>query len=288
MSVPARGAKSRGELLAWLLLIPGAGYIFFFVASAVAVTVLQSFGLFSIIGKSRFTFAHWAVLGTREVQDSLLFSLKMGVGSSLGTVLFSLPIALFLRKPDSSKSTLGSLIKVPLFIPALVAAFLIVNLISYHGLVNQLLMFLGLVKEPLRMLNDKQGWGVIVIQVWKNLPFVLLILTASLAGIREDVIDAARNLGAGRLALLRDIYVPLAMPGILVSMILMFIKAFGDFPITSVAGPTYPTSLALRMQVTATMYQEWNQAAVIGVLIIVTALLVVAAYSRLAGLLTRE
>ncbi len=138
------------------------------------------------------------------------------------------------------------------------------------------------------MLNDRQGWGITVIQIWKNLPFVLLILTASLAGIREDVIDAARNLGAGRLSLLRDIYIPLAMPGILVSTILMFIKAFGDFPISSVAGPTYPVSLALRMQITATMYQEWNQAAVTGVLITITALLVVAAYSRLAGLLTRE
>ncbi len=288
MSARARGAKPRGELLAWLLLIPGAGFIFFFVTAAVMVTVFQSFGLFSMVGPSRFTLAHWAILGTREVQDSLLFSLKLGVGSSVGTVALALPLALFLRKPDPSKSTLGSLIKIPLFVPALVAAFLIVNVISYHGLVNQLLMFLGLIKEPLRMLNDRQGWGVIAIQVWKNLPFVLLILAASLAGIREDVIDAAKNLGAGRLALLKDIYVPLAMPGILVSMILMFIKAFGDFPITSVAGPNYPNSLAVRMLTTATMFQEWGQAAVQGVLIIVTALFVVAAYSRLAGLLTRE
>jgi putative spermidine/putrescine transport system permease protein len=86
----------------------------------------------------------------------------------------------------------------------------------------------------------------------------------------------------------RDIYIPLTMPGILVSMILMFIKAFGDFPITSVAGPTYPPSLALRMRTTAVMYQEWNQAAVIGVLIVVTALVVVAIYSKLAGLLGKE
>ena len=282
------GRNGKAPLLGYLLLIPGAGFILFFVASAVLVTVLQSFGLFSLVGKSQFTFAHWGVLGTREVQDSLLFSLKMGVAASVGTVGLALPLALFLRRPDPGKTTLGSLIKVPLFIPALVAAFLIVNLISYHGLVNQLLVFLRIRREPLRMLNDKQGWGVIVIQVWKNLPFVLLILTASLAGIREDVIDAAKNLGAGRLALLRDIYIPLAMPGILVSMILMFIKAFGDFPISSVAGPTYPPSLALRMQITATMYHEWNQAAVTGVLIIVTAFLVVAAYSRLAGLLTKD
>jgi putative spermidine/putrescine transport system permease protein len=155
-------------------------------------------------------------------------------------------------------------------------------------LINEVLIFLHIIKSPLRMLNDPQGIGVIAIQMWKNLPFVLLILSASLAGIREDVIDAARNLGAGRLAVIKDIYIPLAMPGILVSMILMFIKAFGDFPITSVAGPNYPPSLAVRMHITATLYQEWNQAAVTGVLIIITALFVVAGYSRLAGVVTKE
>ena len=74
----------------------------------------------------------------------------------------------------------------------------------------------------------------------------------------------------------------------MLTTILMFSKAFGDFPITSVAGPTYPPSLALRMHITATLYQEWNQAAVTGVLIIITALFVVAGYSRLAGVITKE
>ena len=151
----------------------------------------------------------------------------------------------------------------PLFIPALVAAFLILNLISYHGLVNTALMRLNLINEPLRMLNDKFGWGVVFIQIWKNLPFVLLIVMASLASIRDDTIDAAKNLGAGYWSVFFRIYVPLSMPGILVSMILMFIKAFGDFPICSVAGPIYPSSMAQRMQIMATIYQEWDQAAVL-------------------------
>ena len=165
---------------------------------------------------------------------------------------------------------------------ALVAAFLIVNLISYHGVVNEVLVGLHLVKEPLRMLNDAFGWSVVFIQVWKNLPFVLLILSASLAGIHDDVVDAARNLGAGTWKVAFRIYVPLAMSGILVAMILMFIKAFGDFPIYGVAGPIYPPSISYRMHATATIFQQWDQAAVLGVLIIVTALFVVWAYSRLA------
>jgi putative spermidine/putrescine transport system permease protein len=279
---------TRSSLGDWLLLVPGVGYIVFFITSSILVTVLQSFGLFSITGVSRFTLSNWKILTTKGVLDSLLFSLKMGVGSSLGTIVLAFPLALFLRKTSPVKTTLGSMVKIPLFVPALVAAFLIANLVSYHGLVNEALVFLRIVRKPIPMLNDSAGAGVIVIQVWKNLPYVLLIVSASVAGIREDIIDAARNLGAGRLALLRHVFIPLAMPGILVSMILMFIMAFGDYPITRIEGPVYPSSLAVRMYTTASLYQEWNQAAVLGVVIVVTALVVVAGYSKLAGLVTRD
>jgi putative spermidine/putrescine transport system permease protein len=272
-----------------LMLFPGVGFILLFIGSSIFLTLVQSFGLFSITGKSVFTLENWkAILQSRESMDSLFFSLKMGFLSSIGTVVVAFPIALFFRKGGTGKGILSSIIKVPLFIPALVAAFLILNLIAYHGLVNTTLMRLHLIHEPLRMLNDKFGWGVVFIQIWKNLPFVLLIVMASLASIRDDTIDAAKNLGAGYWSILFRIYIPLAMPGILVSMILMFIKAFGDFPICSVAGPIYPSSMAQRMQIMATIYQEWDQAAVLGVIIIVTAFIVIWAYSRFAELFKGE
>jgi len=272
-----------------LMLFPGVGFILLFIGSSIFLTLVQSFGLFSITGKSEFTLENWkAILQAKESIDSLLFSLKMGLLSSVGTVVVAFPIALFFRKGGTGKGIMGSIIKVPLFIPALVAAFLILNLISYHGLVNTVLLRLNLIDESLRMLNDKFGWGVVFIQIWKNLPFVLLIVMASLASIRDDTIDAAKNLGAGYWSILFRIYVPLAMPGILVSMILMFIKAFGDFPVVSVAGPIYPASMAGRMHIMATIYQEWDQAAVLGVIIIVTAFIVIWAYSRLAEFVKGE
>ncbi len=264
------------------------GYIIFFITAAVVVTLFQSVGLFSITGTSHFTLEPWKIVTSREVLDSLRFSLTMGVGSSVGTILVAFPMALYLRKPTPVKGAIGSIIKIPLFIPALVATFLIVNVISYDGLLNEALVFLHVLRKPARMLNDKGGIGVIIIQIWKNLPFVLLIVSASVAGIRDDTIDAAKNLGAGPFSVVRFVYIPLAMPGILVAMILMFIKAFGDYPITSIEGPIYPSSMAVRMYTTATLYQQWNQAAVIGVLIIVTTIFVVAGYSKLAGMVGQE
>ncbi len=274
--------RKENTVVHYLMLLPGVGFIVFFLGSSIFLTVAQSFGLFSITGRSAFTLENWRIAQDKESLDSIAFSLKMGVLSSIGTLIVSFPVALFLRKGGVGKRFLSSLIKVPLFIPALVAAFLIINLISYHGIVNEFLIAIRLIKEPLRMLNDKFGWGVVAIQIWKNLPFVLLILSASLASIRDDILDAARNLGAGGFSVLARIYIPLSMPGILVSMILMFIKAFGDFPITSVAGPNYPPSIALRMRNMASLFQEWDKAAVLGVIIILTTLIVTWIYSKLA------
>lgn len=268
-----------------LLLLPGAGFIIVFLSFAFLLTVFQSFGLFSLIGESSFTFKFWKIIIEKEFLDSFLFSLKVGIGSAFGTLLFSYPIALFLRKKGFGKKTLGSLIKIPLFIPALVVAFLIVNIISYHGLINSALMALGIVDEPLRMLNDQFGWGVLFIQIWKNTPFQLLIISSSLATIRDDLEDAAMNLGANRFQVVTRIIIPLSIPGILVAVILVFIMTFGDFAITKVAGPVYPSSMSVRMLTEAMIFQEWNRAAVMGVVIMATALIFVTFYTKIAKML---
>ncbi len=219
--------------------------------------------------------------------DSLLFSLKIGVGSAFGSLIFSYPLALFLREYFLGRNQLRSLIKIPLFVPALVAAFLIINIISYHGIINEVLIRIGIIQEPLSMLRDKWGLVVLFIQIWKNVPFQMLIISAALETVRKDIIDAAKNLGANQFVVLRDITIPLTMPGILVAVILVFIRGFGDYMVTKSAGPTYPSSLAVRMHTNALLFQEWNRSACIGIIIITVAILFVVFYSKLAKLIQK-
>ena len=280
--------QNRKKISTVLLLLPGAGFIFFFLSAAVIMSVLQSFGFFGIIKESGFSLEHWKNFFNRQVLDSLLFSLKVGFGSAFGTLLFSYPLALMMRKSFFGRKVLGSILKIPLFVPALVAAFLIVNTIAYHSLFNQILVKIGIIEEPLRLLRDKFGWGVLFIQVWKNLPFQFLIISSSVEAIRTDIEEAAKNLGANYLDLLRYVIIPLTMPGVLVAVILVFIGTFGDYAVTKTAGPIYPVSLSVRMHTSATMFQEWNQAACIGVLIVVVALAMAAVYSRIAAIIQRS
>jgi putative spermidine/putrescine transport system permease protein len=269
---------SRLTLL--LMLVPGAGFIFFFLTAAIGMTVAQSFGLYAVIGESHWTLDHWLGLANKTFTDSFLFTLTMGIGSSVGALIFAYPLALFLRKDRPGSRWISAWVKVPLFVPALVAAFLVVNILAFHGLLNSTLLFLGFVDHPLRLLNDKFGWNVLVIQIWKNMPFQLVILASVLQSIRDDLEDAARNLGAGPLAVIRYVILPLSMPGILVSVALVFILTFGDYAITRVAGPVYPNSLSVLMYTNAFTLHDWAAAACIGVVIIVTSLVFVALYVR--------
>jgi putative spermidine/putrescine transport system permease protein len=271
-----------GRMMLMLLIVPGAGFIFLFLSAAIAMTFLQSIGLYSLVGESRLTADHWLALLDKGFFDSFLFSLKVGVGSAFGTLLFAYPLALFLRRKRFGSRTIGSIIKIPLFVPALVAAFLILNVLAFNGILNSALMGLGLIDRPLRLLNDTFGWNVLVIQVWKNLPFQLLIIASVLESIQTDIEDAARNLGASPLRVILHIVLPMSAPGILIAVVLVFILTFGDYAITRVAGPVYPSSLSVLMYTDAFTLQQWGIAACIGVVIIVASLGFVAIYARAA------
>ena len=271
-----------GRITLMLLIVPGAGFIFVFLSAAILMTFLQSIGLYSLVGESHLTADYWLSLLDKTFYDSFLFSLKVGVGSAFGTLLFAYPLALFLRKKRFGSRTIGSIIKIPLFVPALVAAFLILNVLAFNGVLNNLLVGLGLIDRPMRMLNDTFGWNVLLIQVWKNLPFQLLIIASVLETIQTDIEDAARNLGASPLRVIYHIILPMSAPGILIAVVLVFILTFGDYAITRVAGPVYPSSLSVLMYTDAFTLQQWGTAACIGMVVIVASLLFVAIYARAA------
>ena len=262
----------RNDAVAWLLMLSGLGTILLLMGSTFYVVVVQSLGYFSLEGDSHFSLEYWRNMAQDEVLRSALFySVKVSLLGAFGSVIFAYPLALWLRQPLVGKEGIIAVLRAPMFIPGLVAAFLFVNIIAYHGVINELLMALGIIHEPLRMQNDDFGWGVVVLQIWKNLPFALILVGGAVNAIRNDVLDAACNLGASRWQRFTGVVVPLTLPAVQVTLILVFIGALGDFAFFSVAGPRTTYSLARLMQATATEYGEWNNAAVIAVVIMVTA-----------------
>ncbi|MEM0651004.1 ABC transporter permease [Klebsiella huaxiensis] len=264
----------RNDAIAWLLMLSGLGTILLLMGSTFYVVIVQSLGWFNLEGDSHFSLEYWRNMLQDEVLRSALFySVKVSLLGAFGSVIFAYPLALWLRKPMAGKEGIIAVLRAPMFIPGLVAAFLFVNIVAYHGIINELLLALGIISEPLRMQNDDFGWGVVILQIWKNLPFALILVGGAVNAIRNDVLDAASNLGANRWHSFTGVVVPLTLPAVQVTLILVFIGALGDFAFFSVAGPRNTYSLARLMQATAMEYGEWNNAAVIAVIIMLTAAL---------------
>ncbi len=251
------------------LLLPGFGLILFFLGMILYVAIFQSFGLFNLSGEDNFSLEYWQKLFNRKVfYRSVNYSLYVGIISSIISVILAYPIALWLRKPFFGSILINSILKAPLLVHGLVAAFLYVNLIAYHGIINQIFIAIGAWNEPIRMQNDKNAIGVLILQVWKNLPFALLILLGSVQSIGDDIIDASKDLGANSFARLKKIIAPLTISSMQAALIIIFIGALADFSFQSIAGPTNKYSLSQLM-----LYYKnngrWHEAAGVGVTIMI-------------------
>lgn len=262
----------RKGLLVLALLTPGLGLIVGFIGVAVYIAVAQSFGFYNLSGESGFSLAFWTdMLGRKVFSRAVVYSIYIGVLSALFSVALAYPLAIWLRKPFPGSLAIGATLKAPLLVHGLVAAFLFINIIAYHGLLNQVMQALGIWDAPRRLQNDRDAIGVLILQTWKQMPFALLLLTGAVQSIPDDVLDAARDLGAGSLSRFLKVIAPLTASAMQAALIIIFIGALADFSFQVIAGPTNRQSLA-QFMVFLKGGGRWNDAAVVGVSLMVIAI----------------
>ncbi len=260
--------------MAYLMLLPGLGIIVLAMGAVLGMAFSQSLGFFNFAGDSGLSLRFWQTMLTDEqLWRSFFYSARIALFSALLSAALAYPLAIWLRKPFPGAVTLRALLKAPLLVPGLTAAFLFVNFISYQGFLNLAMLRLGLTARPIRMQNDAIGIGVILLQIWKQMPFALLLLSGSVQAIGETVLDAARNLGAGAWVRFRRIVLPLTLRALQTAMMLIFIGAAGDFSFQSVAGPVNLNSMSqLMLRVQQSGAEGWNQAAVVAVMLMLLSL----------------
>ena len=255
------------------LLVPGLGLILVLIGSVVYVAVAQSFGYYALLGQSAFSLEFWSDVFDRKLfSRAVRYSIYVGFWSAVLSVALAYPLAIWLRKPFPGSIGLGALLKAPLLVHGLVAAFLYINVISYNGLLNQFMQGIGIWSEPRRLQNDSNAFGVLLLQVWKNMPFALLLLTGAVQSISDDILDASRDLGAGPWARFCKIIAPLSISGMQAAMVIIFIGALADFTFQTTVGPTNRQSMA-QLMVSFKSRGDWHSAAVVGVSLMTIALL---------------
>jgi putrescine transport system permease protein len=164
-----------------------------------------------------------------------LGSLWIAGVSTLLVLLIGYPIAYGMaRAPRRWQPILLMLVILPFWTSFLIRVYAWIGILKKEGLLNQLLLWLGVIHEPLTILNT--NWAVYIGIVYSYLPFMVLPLYAALEKMDESLLEAAADLGCPPLKAFWKITFPLSLPGVIAGCFLVFIPATGEFVIPDLLG----------------------------------------------------
>ncbi|MCF1473572.1 ABC transporter permease subunit [Agrobacterium vitis] len=153
-------------------------------------------------------------------------------------IAINLPIALYMR---FTRGPLASLIQglalFPMFVPGIIICYALIRYLGPNGWLQSLLSLIGFHHYASPYLTP---WGPVIGLLWDGMPLTLLILISGLSGISDASIEAARDVGAGRLRILVRIIIPQIMHSLLIVSALNFLGFFGQALMPFMLGPTSP------------------------------------------------
>lgn len=197
----------------------------------------------------------------------ILFTLFIVITASLLTGLCSLAIAgtIALSETRWLVGALKWLYRWPLFIPFIVAAQCMRTFLAKNGLMNNTFVSLGLM-DPASATSLLDWRGIIITFVWKQTPFVTLLLAGAIASLDRSTIEAARNLGASRLRAMIEIVIPQVLPVLLVGLVLSFVTMMSVLSVPLMVAGSQPTLLTVDMAFRINSYGDYRTANALGVI----------------------
>jgi ABC-type spermidine/putrescine transport system permease subunit I len=192
-----------------------------------------------------FTLEHFSKAFDLYTTD-LLFTLAIVLLSTVLIGLLSIAIAGYLTLGENPRAVamLRWLYRWPLFIPFVVAGQVMRTFLAKNGMLNHVLIGSGLI-EPLSAQSMLDWRGIVVAFVWKQAPFVTLLLAGAMASLESQHIEAARNLGARRLRVLIDIVLPQVRGTLLVGLVLSFVTMLSVLSVPLMINPNSPTMVTV-------------------------------------------
>jgi putrescine transport system permease protein len=168
-------------------------------------------------------------------RDAFFNSLKTAFFSTLLALLIGYPMAYGIASADPKhRMLLLMLVVLPFWTSSLLRTYAWLGLLKDSGIINNILMTLGFIHEPLRMLNT--DFAVYLGIVYSYLPFMVLPLVATLVKLDRGLLEAAADLGCRPWAAFVRVTLPLSLPGIIAGSMLVFIPTMGEFVIPDILG----------------------------------------------------
>jgi len=232
-----------------LLLAPAVLLLGGLFLSAIGLGLVRSLRYMPAIGLTEPDLqAYAAVLAAQGFLDSLWLSLWIAGASTVISATIALGAALLLRQAFRGRTLIAVLFQVNLTVPHIVGALGILYLFSQSGSFARLAHAAGLIAAPGEfpvLTHDRYAVGIILSYVWKEVPFIGLILLAKLQTIGPEHEAAARCLGASRLQSFVHVLLPLMAPALVAASAVVFAFALGAYEIPLLLGSHAPEALPI-------------------------------------------
>jgi spermidine/putrescine transport system permease protein len=231
-----RGSEAANGLA---MISPTAIFALLLLAAPLATIFIYSFmtdGYLEIIRD--FTFANYVEAWTKELYRVIMLrSLGVSLAVTAATVLLAFPVAYFVSfHVDASRKSLWLfLITIPFWTSYLIRVFLWKVILGYNGVVNSGLLGLGVIDEPLTVILYNVN-SVVITLAHAYAPFAILPIFVALEKIDRSFLEAGRDLGESPFMTFLRVTLPLAMPGVISAVLIVFIPTVGDYVTPQLVG----------------------------------------------------
>lgn len=230
-----------------LLLAPALSIIILLFFGGLVIGLMRSFNYMPVIGLTEPDLsAYVAIFTSREFYLSFLLTFHIAFTSTVISSVLAIGAALLLRRTFIGRGLINFLFQINLTVPHLVGAIGILYLFSQSGSFARLAAQWGLIARPGEfpaMVFDPYAIGIILQYVWKEIPFIGVIILANMQALGEDYESVARSLGASKWQSFIHVLLPLIFPGVLSASVIVFAFTFGAYEIPAILGANYPAAL---------------------------------------------
>lgn len=208
-----------------------------------------------------------------------LSSLKIAAISTLLALLIGFPMAYGMAKArEDWRPTLMMLVILPFWTSFLIRVYAWVGILSTEGYLNQFLMGIGIIGDPLVILNTSTA--VYIGIVYTYLPFMILPIYATLERLDESLIEAAEDLGCSRISAFWLVTVPLSKNGVIAGCFLVFIPVIGEFVIPALLGGSKTLMIGKVLWEEFFSNRDWPVASAVAIILLLVLIIPIVLFQR--------
>ena len=243
----ARTRRGPGTVILGLLLLPALTVVLLLFGGGLGMGMVQALGYLPGAGLGELSLGHFTrVLTDPDFFRSLWLTFYVaGVSTGMAAGI-SIVAALCLASLVERSRVVHFIFQIPLTVPHLVIAVAAMFMLAPAGLLARTAVALGWIQTPAEfplLINDSWSIGIILTYVWKEIPFITLMILAVLRHSGNDLLDVGRTLKAGRWQRFRYITLPIIFPALGAASLIVFAYTFGAFEVPFLLGRTYPMTL---------------------------------------------